>query len=187
MPVTPAASTGIFATNLVGTGNLGLGVPIVAKGLGTGLSTWVATIQATALASGTAGVGVGLTPLVVPPPPLYAAFLAAAPGQKVLGVMAPLFFLGVANGSSLSLAPGIVQTTHPTVGSGAGTVTFKAPPAAPFFEKALKDAGVTSPEKLARVVGQGLDNVFRALVLPVAVVGPPSIAPSAGPGTGKIV
>jgi hypothetical protein len=187
MPVTPATSIPLFASNLVATGNIGAGVPKVAKGLGVGLSTWVATVQASALATGTLGVGAGLTPLIVPSPILYAALLAAAPGEKILGVLAPLFLLGVANGASLSLATGIVQTVHPTVGTGGGTVTFKAPPSAPFFEKALKAAGVQSPDKLARTVGKATDNVFRALVLPIAVVGPPSIAPSAGPGTGKIV
>jgi hypothetical protein len=103
--------------------------------------------------------------------------------------MSPLVINGLAAGLSLVFLQGQVVTTQPNVGVGAGVATFAAPPAGPLMSQGFVAAGLTGigQVQLASAIGDALGTVFSALVLPLAVAGSPSIVPSSGPGTGKIL
>lgn len=189
MPVTAPGSTAVLVPNLVSTGNVGTGMPRFAQGVAAGLSLWVTTVRVTTTDVGSAGVGVGAVPLVVPQPVLY-GFLAesyATTGQ--FGPVAPLFLLGLANGLAAALVLGIVQTTHPSVGSGAAVAKFPAPSAIPPMVQGFASAGMVGggPVKQATAIGLALDKTFSALTLPVPIVGSGSPVGASGVGSGGII
>lgn len=187
MPITPAAIP-VMAGALVASGSLGFSVPQLATGAVNGVIDWTKAVQVLAVASGTLGAGVGTAPLIVPPPTLYGPLTSGFATSAILGPLAPLLIAGLANGLSQTLGMGIVVTAHPTVGVGAGVARFLPPPAAPFFINALSGAGMSGvgAVQLGVAIGQALTVVFSALTLPLVVVGPPSIVPSGGSGTGVI-
>jgi hypothetical protein len=190
MPIfPPIAATTAILPQLLATGMIGTGTPTYSLGLATGLAYWVPTISVTTIDSGTLGVGAGILPLPVLPPILYAALTATYVANGIYGPLAPLHILGLSNGISLTLAMGIITTIHPTVGVGVGVATFQAPPAMPFILKGFNDVGIKGdgPTKNANAIGQALNAVISALIVPVPIVGAPAPSPSAGVGTGSIL
>lgn len=187
MPITPATTVPILLGALASNGNLGLGTPKVAQGLGQGYCQWISQIKVTSQAAGTLGVGIGVLPLFLPVPLLNTAFSISFVATKIYGPMSPSFIAGIAMGLSVSTMTGIVTVKHPTVGVGAGVLRFVAPPAEPVFKAAFESEGVPGGVQLSKAVGGALDAIFAALTFPVAIAGTPNIIPGAGPGDGKIL
>lgn len=189
MPLTPPGIAGAIIGNLAATSILGMSVPLVATGLASGLMQWVPTITVLATASGTAGVGVGVLPLIVPSPTLIGAFGASFPASSIVGPLAAPVIAGLSNGLSLAFLQGLITVTHPIVGAGAGVAKIVAPPAIPFILSGFASAGLTgiSVPLVATAIGVGLTTVFNALAYPIAIAGPPSPSPAAGVGVGKIL
>jgi hypothetical protein len=189
MALTPTGVRGALLSNLASTGHLGAAVPKMAQGLANGLVAWVALVKVQTVDTGTAGVGAGVTPLVVAMPVVQAVVQAGFLAHEIIGPFAPSTVLGLSIGLTQAFLQGQIMTTHPSVGVGAGICTFRAPPASPFIQTALSAAGVSGlgTDKLALAVGTALDALFSALVSPVAIAGPPSPSPSAGVGFGQIV
>jgi hypothetical protein len=190
MPYAPPTIVTILTPALISAGMIGQGVPKYSLGVATGVSNWLRAIKVTTIDGGTAGVGKGApTPLIVPQPLLYANILRGMATNNLLGIMAPVFAVGLSTGLSTSFLQAFTSTTHPSVGTGAAVASFRAPPAYPHLERGFKAVGMVGdgPTKKARALGQALDTTFASLVLPVAIAGPPSPSPSSGSGTGNLI
>ncbi len=181
MPLAPPALAGILIPALVASGQLGIAVPQLALGVGTGMCTMAKASTVVSVDAGTAGAGVTLIPFVVPQPLLLASLLAALPAAQIAGPMMPLLANGLAMGMSQGFATGLVSITH-TVGAGAGVAKFIPAGAIPAFQAGFAAAGLTgqSSTKLATAIGQAMNSLFGTYVFPVPILGPPSIVPLAG-------
>lgn len=176
--------------NLVSCAMLGVGVPKLARGLGIGLSTWTPTISISTTDVGTAGAGKGVpVPIIIVQPVLYANLLAGMQSQKLLGVLAPAFIMGLTNGLVALYAQGFTNTVHAGVGTGAGVATFRPRPALPQIRAGFAAVGMTNDTnlKFARALSQGLETTFRGLVLPQPIVGSASPVATSGRGFGSIL
>jgi hypothetical protein len=176
--------------NLVATAMLGVGVPKLARGLGIGLSVWTPTISINTTDVGTVGTGKGLpVPIILAQPLLYANLMAGMHAQKLIGVLAPAFILGLTNGLVALYAQGFTNTVHAGVGTGAGVATFKPPPAFPPIRAGFAAVGMTNDvgTRLARALGRGLESTFMSLVLPQPIVGPSAPFAGSGRGFGNII
>ena len=190
MPVLVPGIVGALIPNLVSTGMIGTGVPKYALGVALGLSNWIPKVRIQTVDAGTLGVGKSAPiPLIVPQPLLYTNLMIGAASQGLLGVFLPVFTVGLANGLVLSFAQMLINTTHPSVGAGAAVAKFLAPPAAMSMLQGFKQAGMNgnASDKKAKAIGRALDMTFAVLVMPVVIVGPPSISPGAGSGFGGLV
>jgi hypothetical protein len=189
MPLTPPGLIGPITANLVSTGHLGIATPQLAAGIAAGIMMWSPLVKVLTVDAGTLGVGAGVIPLVVPPPLLIAGLSAGFASFAMIGPIAPLTVIGLANGISLGMVQGQVITVHPGVGLGAGVCKFIAPPAAPMMIAGFASVGMVGFGAIqkASAIGMGLDIAFLSLVLPTPVAGPPSIVGGAGVGIGQIV
>jgi hypothetical protein len=189
MPLTPSTLAAPILLNLVGTAHLGIATPVLALGVATGITLWMPTVQVISVDTGTLGVGAGVVPILIVPSVLITNLTIGFKTFGLLGGMAPLTITGLGLGISTGMLLGLATTIHPTVGLGAGVCTFRAPPAAPMMIAGMTNAGMTGPSvaQLGSAIGMALDLTFATLVLPTPIVGPPSILPGAGAGTGTIV
>jgi hypothetical protein len=190
MPVAIPAIVGVLVLNMRATGSFGDKVPQLATGVATGLQKWIPSIVVQTLDSGSLGVGSGgPMPLVVPQPAIYGALLTGAGASGVLGIMAPLMFLGLANGLVLAFAQMLIKTTHPGIGAGTGAARFIGGSAVPLMIEGFSTAGMVGEGtvKIAKAVGIGLDITFQALAIPVPIVGSASPAGGSGAGAGTII
>jgi len=161
----------------------------LALGVGIGVTTWTQQIVVTSVDTGTLGAGVGVPIPVIVPPTIIANMITGFASFALIGIMSPLVATGIANGIILAYLQGLLITAHPGTGVGAGVAKFIAPPAAPTIIAGLASAGMIglSVPQLGGAIGMGLDLTFLAMVMPVAIVGPPSPLPGGGAGIGKIV
>lgn len=190
MPYAPPSIVTVLTPPLLASGMIGPGLPKYSLGVATGVSNWLRSITVSTIDTGTAGAGKGVpTPLIVPQPLLYTNILLGMGAFGILGLMAPVFAVGLSTGLSAAFLQALTNTAHPSVGTGAGVATFRAPPAYPVLELGFKIAGLVGdgPTKKALALGKALDTTFASLVLPVAIAGPPSPSPSAGSGTGNLI
>jgi hypothetical protein len=181
---------GALIPNLVSVAMIGTGLPKYARGVALGLQQWVPKIRVNTIDTGTAGAGKSVPiPLIVPQPILYGNLIAGMVAQKQVGVLMPSFVLGLANGLVLCFTQTLMNTTHPSVGVGGGVAKFSAPPAAQSMISGFQQAGMVGDQatKKAKALAMGLDLTFAILVMPIAIVGPPSIVPSAGTGFGGLL
>lgn len=191
MPLNPPSLTsGFMVPNLISVGNIGTGVPTYALGLSIGVCQYMAIAKVTTVDTGTAGVGVTVIPLIVPPPLLQGALYQGFSSMGILGQMAPLHIQGLTTGfvtGWTSLALLIVQ--HSSVGTGAGVAKLVAPTAVPLMIGGLASVGMTGegPTKIGTAIGMALDITFSSYVQPVPIVGSGSPVPSAGVGLGAVV
>jgi len=190
MPVTVPGVMGALIPNLISVAMIGTGVPKYCQGVALGLSIWVPQIKVNTIDTGSAGVGRSApTPVIVPNPLMYVNIIAGMTANGLAGVFMPVFSLGLANGLVLSFAQMVISTTHPSVGAGGGVAKFSAPPAASAMIQGFKQAGMKGDGavKKAKAVAMACDLTFTSLIVPIAIVGPPSPAPGAGSGFGSIV
>lgn len=190
MPATVPGFMGALIPNLVSVAMIGVGLPKYARGVALGLQQWVPKIRVNTVDTGTLGAGKNVPlPLVVPQPVLYLNLIAGMTAQKQAGVLMPVFAAGLANGLVLCFAQTLLSTTHPSVGAGGGVAKFSAPPATKSMISGFQQAGMTGDQatKKAKAIAFALDATFAILVMPVAIVGPPSPAPSAGSGFGSLI
>jgi hypothetical protein len=190
MPATVPGFMGALIPNLLSVAMIGTGLPKYARGVAAGLQQWIPKIRINTVDTGTLGAGKSVPlPLIVPQPILYANLIAGMIAQKQVGVLMPPLALGLANGLVLCFAQTLINTTNPSVGVGAGVAKFSAPPAAQSMILGFQQAGMVGDQatKKAKAIATGLDRTFAILVMPFAIVGPPSPAPSAGSGFGGLL
>ncbi len=189
MPLTPVGLAGVLVPALVSSAQLGIAIPQFALGVGTGVTIFTQSTVVTSVDTGTLGAGVTTIPLLVPQPLLLANLLAGFAATATVGVMAPLMAVGLANGLALGFLQGLVVMTHPGVGAGAGVAKFIGVGAVPAMIAGFTAAGMVGvgAVKMATAIGIALTLTFATYVLPVPIVGAPSILPGAGVGVGKIV
>lgn len=190
MPVTLPQVMGTLIPNLAGTAMVGVGVPKLARALGIALSQWTPLIIVSTTDAGTAGAGKGTPmPVLIPTPLLYANLFAGMTSENLVGVMMPAFVLGLTNGLVAVYLQALTNTAHVGVGMGTGVATFRPPPAFPALQAGFAAMGMVgvANAKLARALGKGLDNTFKALVQPQPVVGPATPTGASGRGFGTLI
>jgi hypothetical protein len=190
MPVAIPTIVGAIVPNLISATCIGEKTPQLATGIANGLQQWIPSLVVQTIDSGSLGVGSGgPMPLVVPQPALYGALLTGAASAGVLGFMAPVMFLGIANGLVFSFAQMLIKTTHPGIGAGTGAARFVGGSATPAMIAGFKAAGMKgqATEQIATAIGTGLDITFQALAIPVPIVGSASPAGGSGVGVGQII
>lgn len=189
MPLTPVGVAGVLTPALIASGNIGIAVPQLALGVGTGVGIMAQGSSVVSVDTGTLGVGVSTVPLLVPQPLLLTSFLTGLAASGTIGVMMPALALGLANGLAVGFLQGLVVMAHPGVGLGAGVAKFIVTTAVPSMIAGFAAVGMVGPGavKTATGIGIGLTIAFAVLTLPVPIVGPPSIVAGAGAGIGKIV
>ena len=189
MPIVAPALTVTITTTLLGSGMLGTATPKYASGLAMGISLWVQKLTVKTIDSGLVGVGIGLLPFIFPQPILLAGLLGGYASNGILGPMAPLEAVGLANGISLGLLQGLITTNHPSVGVGAAVARVSGPPAYSSLMQGLSSVGITGSgaSKKANAISTALMITLQSLVLPVPIVGAGGLLPSSGSGSGKIV
>lgn len=190
MPLSPLTLTPVIAANLLATGHTGTGMTQLATGVALGTSEFLLqTAKVITVDVGSLGAGTSIAPLIVPQPLLLAGILAGFAAQQILGIFSPLTATGLANGLSLGLLTGILQTNHVGVGTGTGVARVLGGSAIPLMLKGFKEAGMKGPgtEKKATAMGIALDIVFGSFSLPIAIVGSAAPSPGVGAGFGFIV
>jgi hypothetical protein len=192
MPIDPGTTTPIFLGALTANAQVGPNVGQLAGGLALGLFNYMQTgVSVQSIDAGTLGVGTGIGPsITLTEPLLLAALTGSFAGHGIIGPMAPLQANAIALGISASLALAVVQTINPTVGVGAGKLQLIPTGAGSVvFPAAFVSAGMAGPmsANMAIAVANALDAVIASAIGVIAIVGPPSIVPGAGLGTGKIV
>lgn len=189
MPIAVSNVVTTLTPQLVATAHLGPSVTQLATGIANGVSAWVAALSVTTVDAGSLGVGSGQVPFLVPQSLLLGSFTTSFASFQIKGIQAPLTVLGLSNGLALVFPQGIVKTTHPSVGTGAGVAKFAGPSAVPFMTQGFATAGMTGPSltQLASAIGVGLDQVISVFTIPVPIVGSASPASSSGMGFGKII
>jgi len=190
MPVSPPGIIGAIVPSLVSCACIGVGTPKYANGVAQGLVRWIPLVKVTTVDGGTAGVGTNVPlPLIVPTPLLYANLLSGMLSQGFHGIMMPAFVSGLSTGLAISFFQMLIKTNHPVVGIGSGVARMQAPPAFAAISAGFSAAGMTGPGSVraARALASGLDRTFASLLIPIAIVGPPSVSPGVGVGFGSIL
>jgi hypothetical protein len=189
VPLVVPALTTTIATALLGSGMLGPAMPKLASGLSQGLTLWVKKLRVITVDAGAVGTGKGLFPFLIPQPILMGSLLVAYAANGHLGPMAPLEAVGLANGITVGLAQGFLNTTHPSVGVGAAVARISGPPAFSSIMQGLSSAGITGQGASAKAnaISSALMVVLQTLVLPVPIVGAAGLSPSSGSGSGSII
>lgn len=191
MPLNPPAlAAGFLAPNLLSVAHIGPGMPKFASAVATGVALHLTALKVVTKGAGVLGVGVSILPLPVPPPLLVGALFSGFQSQSLNGPMSPLTITGLANGLSQGfLALALIQATWPTVGVGAGVAKFVGPRGIPAMIAGFASQGMVTGGsiKMATAIGIALDIVFQSLIIPVPIVGTPSIVPSGGAGFGAIL
>jgi hypothetical protein len=189
MPLVAPALTATIATTLLGSGMLGPAMPKLASGLGQGLTLWVRKLKVVTVDAGAVGTGKGLFPFLIPQPILMGALLVAYASNGHLGPMAPLEAVGLANGITIGLAQGFLNTTHPSVGAGAAVAKISGPSAFSSIMQGFASAGITGQGASAKAnaISLALTVVLQTLVLPVPIVGAAGPSASSGSGFGSVL
>lgn len=189
MPITSPAVSGLVAASLASVGNTGIAAPLLAAGVGNGVSTWTPQIVVMTVDVGSAGAGSGGPIPVVVPGSLVGTMTGSFVSFGIKGIAAPQMATAIANALIQAFLQGVIKTTHAGVGVGAGVATFRAPPAGPLMVAGFKSAGLngTFAEPLALAVGSALDTTFASLVIPVQIVGSASPTGASGTGLGQII
>jgi hypothetical protein len=193
MPLDPITTTALFKGFLSANLILGISSSQLAAGVANGLSTYgktgmnVGTVDAGTAGSGK-GFGIGV--FIVPPvltQSLAASFIAAS----IRGVSAAQLISALTLGFTQSLSVAVINTLHPSVGTGTGQLFIGKNPivAAKTFIGAFEAAGMNGPTatNVATAIAIGLDNVLPSARGTVGIAGPPSPVPSSGFGTGKLL
>ncbi len=189
MPLTPVGLAGVLVPALISAAQVGIAVPQYALGVATGVTIFAQQSSVTSTDTGTLGAGTTTVPLVVPQPLLLASILTGFAATGTVGVMAPIHAVGLATGLSVGFLQGLVVMTHPGVGVGAGVAKVLGVGAVPAMLAGFSAAGMVGvgAVKMATAIGIALTLTFATFVMPIPIVGPPSIVPGSGVGIGKIV
>lgn len=190
MPISPLGFTGVIAPSLASVAVIGVDMPKFARGLAVGYSTYLQKVRIQTIDGGTAGAGKGTPMPLVVPPPIWIPFLTTGFIQnRIMGVMAPPFIIGLSNGLSLSSLQALTNTAHPGVGAGAGVPTLQLPSAFRDIQLGFKQVGFSGADniKVCRAIAFGIERSLRTFIIPIPIVGPPSPSPGSGRGGGKFL
>lgn len=141
---------------------------------------------------GTAGTGKGAgIGIFIPPPILTQSFTASFISNGITGIVSPFLISALALGYSQVLSLAVINTIHPSVGSGTGTVVISVntPVAIQTYITAFASAGLVGAgaSNVATAIAIGLDQALPIARGQVAIAGPAGPSPAAGVGSGKLV
>ena len=190
MALAEPTSVGILSSQMAAAGLVGPGSAQAALAYGNGLTLALRAVTVVTADVGTVGVGVGTGVPVLVPTVAVNIFLASLASSGVLGPSATQ--MGTALGLSLSLimATATAFTAHPVVGTGAGVMSV-IPNGSSFsiISAAVAAAGMTgvASGNMITAVSLAFETCMPLAVGPIAIVGPPSIIPGGGVGTGALL
>lgn len=193
MPLTPTITTGIFLSNLLSNGLIGIHTPSLASAVANGLEIYATSgLQVTSIDAGTLGAGVGLGLGIIVPTPVFVSSLTASfIAAGIIGTSSPSLVAGLSSSFSMSLQQAIISTTNVGVGVGTGIVKLIPNPAVSFqsWTAGFTAAGLVGPDvvRMVTAISSGFDAAILAGFGQVVIAGPPSIAPGVGTGTGKLL
>jgi hypothetical protein len=188
--VSPVLATAFVGPNLLATGQIGQGMPKFALGVSLGVVDYLSSARVITTDVGTLGVGTSIIPMIVPQPLLLGGILSGMGSMGILGPMAPLVALGLANGITIGLAAlALLQTNHPSVGTGAGVARIVGGTAVPAMIGGFDSVNMSldGSKKMATAIGIGLDITFAAFFQPIPIVGPSAPVNGAGVGFGSVI
>jgi hypothetical protein len=193
MPLDPISVGALVRTGLLSAGAIGTGSGRLTLGLTNALCTYGKTaMNVGTIDIGTAGAGKGIgIGVLIPQSILFTALSGFLPGHGISGLSMPQIALGVSIGYSTALSTAIINTLHPSVGVGTGKlqITPNTTAAVGIFTAAFLSAGMTgtAAPRLATAIAKALDSVLPTAIGIIAIAGPPSIIPSSGIGSGKLL
>lgn len=190
MPISASGFTSVIVPSLLSVAMLGTKTPQFSRGLASGYASYLQTLIIQTTDAGTAGTGKGAPlPLVLPSPIWLANLTVGFSKNGLLGVVAPLFIIGLANGLSLASLQVLTNTTHPGVGLGAGVPSIQVRPAFPNIKRGFTEAGLKGEQntKLARAIASAIETTLRTFIIPIPIIGPPSPSGASGRGTGNFL
>lgn len=134
------------------------------------------------------GIGIGV---FIAPPILTQSLTASFISNGITGVSSPLLISALSLGYSQVLSLAAINTIHPSVGSGTGTIVISAntPVAIQTYITAFTSAGLVGAgaPNVATAIAIGLDQALPTARGQVAIAGPSGSSPSSGFGTGKLL
>ena len=193
MPLNPIVTTPIMYSALNGAGIFGALSISLAEALSSAICTYGTTsMNVSTIDIGVLGVGKGFgAGVFLPIPVLEMSLQSFLPAYGILGVSTPQLITGIAMGYNQILATAVINTIHTTVGMGAGKLTIfpNTLIAIQTYITAFAAAGLVGSMaiSLATAIASGLDPALSSASGVVAIVGSPSIFPSAGVGFGKLL
>lgn len=190
MPISVRGQTIVLVPSVVSVGMIGTDVPRLCRGLANGYTTYLRKIVVKTTDAGTAGAGKGAPiPVLIPPPVWIFNLLRGFSQNDLLGIYAPIFITGLSNGLSLATAQAVTNTSHPSVGVGAGVPSIRPPPAFSDIKLGFTKAGMEGPNlvKFSRAIAYGIETSLRTFIVPIPIAGPPSPSGASGRGTGKLI
>jgi hypothetical protein len=190
MPFDPTTTLPIFESNLAAASMLGIGATNIAIGLSNGLAAFVtAGVTVTTIDVGTAGIGAGLGFCIATPASFAPLFESSFIAEGLTGPFATPLATGLAESFSTIFSSSVATTVHTSVGVGVGSGTLISTPSLPFILPALESASITGTggAKLANAISNALEASLSTVIVEVIIAGSPSISPSGGVGTGKLI
>lgn len=190
MPLASTITTPIFLANIASAGCIGISSIQLATGLANGLSSYaISGITAVTTDAGQTGSGKGTGTSILTPASIIPPMIGFFASQGIAGVLGIPLATGIANALSICISSSIVQTVHPSVGSGTGVGSLVPTSGIPFFVSGFAAAGIVGVQgvNLATAVANGLDASLPTTVVTVGIIGASGSSSSAGAGTGKII
>jgi len=180
-------SVSIVASQMSAAGIGGAGIAQMSLAVGNGMTLALRAVTIVSADVGTVGVGAGTGIPFLEPNVAVSLFGVSLASSGIIGPSSAQ--LASAYGSSLSLIVSTATsfTVHPAVGVGAGVITaIPSGTAVSIFTSTLAAAGMvgSSVTNLAAALGTAFEMCVPVITGPIAIVGPPSIVPISGVGTG---
>lgn len=191
MPLDPFSINAFLEPALLSAGSLGTGRTNLSMGLSTGLSLYSTTqVTVNSVDVGTAGVGVGTGIGIIVPPSFPLSMIGYFQSNNMNGIFSPVIANAIAVGFMEAYALALINTASASVGVGAGVATLSPNPSVSLdiFYSNLISFGISGQQarSLASAVSGALDTTLPLCTGVLAILGTPSIVPSAGSGVGKL-
>lgn len=187
MALVETNSVAIVTSQMTAAGMSGAGVSQMALAIGSGLTLALRAVSVATADVGTIGVGVGSGVPVLEPNAAISFFGAGLASSGIVGASSTQLSLalGLSLASIVSTATSV--TAHPAVGVGAGVMTvIPNGSSSSIIAQSLAASGMSGAYvlNLANAIGVAFELSMPVITGPVAIVGPPSVIPISGVGTG---
>jgi len=189
------ACKGLIQSSLLAVGIKGTDAEKLARASANAYVKFMTTIvKVISIDAGIISVGKGVGKILGPLPVLYSVTCTAlAPAKGIKGIFGPLTAGAIGLGCGLhTLAAGTTETAHNIIGPGTGVGSLIGSTPAAFFPILLSEfsaAGLNGPlvPNFCSALADGIAPNVLAAIVPIVIIGPSSIFPGTGIGTGSVV
>ena len=197
MPLAPPVLQGLLAPLVTASGFTGQMAQPFVLAASNAIAAYLVTLTVKTNDTGVLGVGVGTGKVIVTPPQLIGPLLGAATANQLAGTSAPGLMTAIGNGvASFIASAGLVQSTHPGIGVGAGVGQLQIIGGPSPLQGQLMGmfsaqgfAGQNTPN-LATAIAQGITQGLGTAQVIQVITGTPTVpppVPGAGTGIGKLL